>query len=204
MRVRAAWAGAILVGLLSGPAFARPVNAPPTMAEAVSQPLRDLSIIRRQVPPVLLRAVAGPYDAPAPTSCTQIAADIAELDEALGPDFDSVEGVRRTSLVRGLAIDGVRSVIGLPYRGLIRVITGARRRDDALQLAIMAGISRRGFLKGMSRGMACEAGDTLPAVPALVQVQTATLAPPPPIMPTAADTGTPVNAAAEVTLTANE
>src|SRR6185436_12838315 len=112
--------GALLFVTAVEPAFARPVNAPPTMADAVTQPLRDLSIIRRRVPPALVRALAGPYDAPAPTTCVQTATEIADLDEVLGPDYDSERGVQRTSFIRGLAIDGVRSVVDLPYRGVIR------------------------------------------------------------------------------------
>src|SRR6185503_10475713 len=103
-----------------------------------------------------------PYDAPAPTTCVQIATEIADLDEVLGPDYDSERGVQRTSFIRGLAIDGVRGVVDLPYRGVIRIITGARRRDELLQSAIRARISRRAFLKGISRAMTCEAVTAAP------------------------------------------
>lgn len=59
----------------------------------------------------------------------------------------------------------VSGALSLPYRGIIRRVTGADRRERLLRRAILAGMVRRGFLKGAAHAAGC---DNQIANPALV------------------------------------
>ena len=59
---------------------------------------------------------------------------------------------------RKLSVGGVaQSVVGsfIPFRGIIREISGANKHEDELQDAIVAGMMRRAFLKGMGLKLGC-------------------------------------------------
>ena len=150
---------ASLVGLtlLSGCA-SQPMPSPDARADigrAVAQPLRDLSLIRETAPEVLQRAAIGPYDLARARDCASLQAELAALDSALGPDLSpggNTEGVS----IGGLAVDLIAGAVGLPFRGAVRWVSGARSREAALKAAVLAGMVRREFLKGRRGLMACE------------------------------------------------
>lgn len=120
---------------------------------AVSQPFKDLSLIREPLPPLLSDAAAAPYAIDDGVSCSSLVEHIGKLDEVLGPDLD------RSKAERGQAddilSDALRSALGLPFRGVIRRLTGASQRDQAKAEGVLAGMVRRGFLKGMARAKNC-------------------------------------------------
>lgn len=131
-----------------------PETAPGPVTTAVTQPFRDLGFVRRRVPEALVRAATAPY-APSDGDCAALATEIAVLDQILGPDVDQApaDGSGTTALVAS-ALGGV---VSLPYRGVVRQITGAARRDRIAEQAVLAGIARRGFLKGLSLARSCPA-----------------------------------------------
>jgi hypothetical protein len=114
---------------------------------AMGQPFRDLSLIREVAPEPLQRAAAGPYDTDRIGDCAAAQAEVAELNDALGPDL-SADAKTDGLSVQGLAGDLVAGAFGLPFRGVVRFVTGAEDRDQALRAAVLAGMVRRGFLKG--------------------------------------------------------
>ena len=59
------------------------------LGDAVTAPLDDLNLRRQEIPTVLLQAESNPYDLRNLNHCRTIAAEIARLDEALGPDTDA-------------------------------------------------------------------------------------------------------------------
>ena len=118
------------------------------------QPLRDLSVIREEAPPVLQRATVAPYDLARAADCPAITVELAALEAALGPDL-SPGPIAGGVSVDGLAADLIAGAISLPFRGIVRRVTGARARDQALKAAVLAGMVRRGFLKGRLGLMAC-------------------------------------------------
>lgn len=136
----------------------------------VEQPFRDFNVIRTKIPPVLLRAIADPYERPQPPTCAGLSVAVSALDDALGPDLDEpvstehpgtltrAEGSARTG-----ALDAMRSGVQseIPFDGFIRVLTGAQRHDKLVMAAIQAGAIRRGYLKGLGESLRC----TLPAAP---------------------------------------
>lgn len=58
------------------------------LGDAVTAPLEDFNLRRQLIPTVLLQAEANPYDLRNLNQCTTIGAEVARLDEALGPDTD--------------------------------------------------------------------------------------------------------------------
>ena len=55
---------------------------------AATAPLEDFNLRRDYIPTVLLQAEARPYDLRNLNQCSTIGAEIARLNEALGPDLD--------------------------------------------------------------------------------------------------------------------
>ncbi|CAN5136160.1 hypothetical protein BH11PSE2_BH11PSE2_20120 [soil metagenome] len=134
-----------------------------TVRGAILSPLEDVNLKVTDIPPVLVRAMDNPYDVKGLTRCEPIAAEIGRLDAALGDDLDeppppAKTGAKQaTRAVKGAAIgtvrDESRSII--PFRGWVRKLTGAERRQKAVQAAIKAGGVRRGYLKGLGMNMNC-------------------------------------------------
>lgn len=117
-------------------------------------PLSDFNLGADNIPEVLLSAVADTYAVPAPLDCAGLAAEIVELDSILGPDLDTLKAAARTEDFMGTALVGaLRSLI--PYRGVIRFLSGARQRERRILEAIGAGVVRRGYLKGLGESIAC-------------------------------------------------
>ena len=120
-----------------------------TMRRAVSQPFRDLGFVRDTPTAILQRASDAPYAIPA-GGCPGLVSEIIALDFALGPDVDAdhpddEHRFRAGSLVTG----AIRSAVSLPYRGIVRRISGAEHREHVMQDAQRSGMARRAFLKGL-------------------------------------------------------
>ena len=115
----------------------------------VSQPLKDLNLIREKTPEILARVEADPYGLPDPLDCAQLSSEIAELEAVLGPDVDDKTKTKKVG--SDLVSDALRSALGLPMRGIVRKVSGADKRARIHARAVLAGIARRSFLKGVSR-----------------------------------------------------
>lgn len=110
----------------------------------------------RQTPPaVLAEAAAAPYALTSDAACDVIEAEIDELDRVLGPDLDRTGVDRESSIAIDLATSAIGDVIGLPFRGVVRRMSGAERRDQDLADAVLAGMVRRGFLRGAATSRSC-------------------------------------------------
>jgi len=132
-----------------------PPNQAQGVERAVETPIRDLSLIREQAPAALASAWAEPYRAAPDDSCGALRAEIAALDAALGPDVGAAEKPASGLSATDLVTSAVAGAIGLPYRGVVRTVSGAERRDRRLRAAVTAGMVRRGFLKGRLLAMSC-------------------------------------------------
>jgi hypothetical protein len=155
-----------------------------SLAEAAATPLEDVNLKRIQIPPVLQHAVANPYDPAGMGNCRGIAAEVARLDAALGPDADEPpppdtrSDMERTagdahSAAVTVVREGVKSVI--PFRGWVRQLSGAARQEKQVQEAIYAGGVRRGYLKGVGMRLNCAP----PAAPSWFKPTRARAAPAP-------------------------
>ena len=139
----------------------RPVtDQQPNAKDVVTTPLIDLNLRKGEIPPLLQRAVEVPYDLEGLSTCNALIAEVERFDIMLGDDFDLPEieaGGISAGSVGKMAVGSL-----IPFRGLIREVSGARKQQQKLETAIRAGLTRRGFLKGVG----AERGCTYPARPA--------------------------------------
>lgn len=141
------------------------------LGAAATAPLDDLNLRRQAIPTVLLQAEANPYDLRNLNQCATIGAEIARLNEALGPDTDeppptdgSFLSERAADAAAAAALDGIRDATTdfIPGRSWIRRLSGAEQHSRHVQSAIQAGRMRRAFLKGTGMQRNCAP----PAAPA--------------------------------------
>ena len=136
----------------------------PDMGDVATTPISDLNIAKDDIPEVLLTAAKGPYAPAAAPGCDGIEKAVADLDRVLGPDYDLVddEGDR---LSEGRI---AQSVVGsfIPFRSIIREVSGAADHQRDFEAAIMAGMVRRAFLKGLGQASGCP----YPARPAFTRI----------------------------------
>ena len=142
---------------------------------AAAAPLHDLNLVRQKIPPVLLAALADPYAPPKPPTCHTIVAEVRELGEALGGDFDEGDNPQMPSLTtqRGMVLTlahGAAEMV-LPFAGFVKTLSGAQKHDQLVVEAITAGSVRRGYLKGLGEAHGCP----FPAYPRHIAVE------PPPV-----------------------
>lgn len=133
--------------------------------DAVTAPLEDLNLKRAHIPQILLDAMSRPYDLAGMDKCESMAAEVRKLDALLGPDLDEPPPPEDESSMRekggrmankaavGAVRRASRSII--PFRGLIRDLTGAEKHQRLVDDAIQAGKSRRAYLKGVGMNKNC-------------------------------------------------
>ncbi len=145
---------AIAAALACVPLHAQVQQEEPDVEDVARTPLRDLNIDSKDIPPVLIGASANPYASDGLASCNDIVARIAELDQALGGDYDVV-GESDTSPSEGKIAQGVVGSL-IPFRGIVREVSGAAGDQRKLRAAVAAGMVRRGFLKGIGLQRGCK------------------------------------------------
>ena len=150
--------------LLAVPALAQDRTEPDKntcdmMGDAVTQPLSDLNLKKKGVPPLLLEIKDNPYDIKGIRTCRQIIAEVKRLDEVMGDDFDRIEVNSRDKKRKTGAAEVTRGLISslIPFRALIREVSGARSSDNEYREAIYAGVVRRSYLKGLGTARRCRA-----------------------------------------------
>ncbi len=135
---------------------------------AAMTPLKDLNLAREDIPALLLE-IKNPYAVNKDASCDDIKAQIGALDEVLGPDWDipkdgNVDEDEETlsdiaaEETSDSLLDAVASEAGaiVPYRSLVRRVTGARRYQKKVKNAFDRGRHRRTYLKGLGLMKSCE------------------------------------------------
>ncbi len=132
-------------------------SARKSVLEIGSQPVRDVGVMRRDTPPILEEALADPYTLKGLKTCVQLAGEVRKLNEALGPDYIVGNEVKESRAGK-LAVAGGRTVVNsiIPFRGLVREITGAAPAERRLNAALDAGLARRGFLRGVHYKQRCK------------------------------------------------
>ena len=130
-------------------------NAGQVMGDIATQPLQDLNVKNKRIPEVLELARGNPYGLEGLRNCRVIARDVAALNAVLGADIDTPED-RRPNRGRQAANVGKSVVQSLiPFRGVIREVTGAAGAQREWDAAVDAGIARRGFLRGIGKSRGC-------------------------------------------------
>ncbi len=126
----------------------------PDVKDVAMTPLEDIGLMGKDIPEPLLIAARNPYQSGGLSTCNSIVAEIATLDTILGEDYDITEG-QKTGLSIGKA---AKSVVGsfIPFRGVVREVSGAAGDQRKAQAAVMAGMVRRGYLKGLGEARGCD------------------------------------------------
>lgn len=157
---RGAASALFLIALgLAAPALAqdqpRGLSDQPDAADIALTPLGDLNLRNDPIPPLLLAAREAPYDPAGIRNCRDITRLVGELDVVLGADYDTEvpdDGGRNIS-----AGNIAQRLLGslIPFRGIIREVSGANEHERDFREAIAAGMTRRAYLKGRGQGMNC-------------------------------------------------
>lgn len=123
--------------------------------DAVTQPLSDLGLRSRDIPLILLAAQDAPYTIAGLDSCEAVRNEIVALEETLGPDADDEDPESSGLINQGLNLGGNFLSGFIPFRGLIRQVSGAKAEEKRWEVAVYAGVARRSFLKGYAAGQSC-------------------------------------------------
>lgn len=144
--------------LIALPASAQTPNQPitkrePDAVDIATTPVGDLNLRKDEIPEILIEAQESPYDLTGLKRCDALITRINALDVVLGPDID----LQQDEAQRISAGRVAQSVVGslIPFRGLVREISGANRQERLIQSAILAGIAQRAFLKGVGETKGC-------------------------------------------------
>ncbi len=125
-----------------------------SMGDAALTPVSDLNLKKDEIPALLIAAQTRPYDLTGLRQCNRLTVAVSELDTMLGPDLDLPQEERERITAGRVAQAAVGAFI--PFRGLIREISGANAHERRLQAAIVAGSARRAFLKGYGEARGCK------------------------------------------------
>lgn len=126
---------------------------------AATTPLRDLGVEKTEIPELLLQALTDPYARPPKGyGCAYLIGMIRPLDDVLGTDIDlsppGDENLVDRGKALGVAADVATSAL-IPFRGVVRQISGAASHDRLVQSAYVAGSVRRAYLKGLGESRGC-------------------------------------------------
>ena len=154
--------------MLGGAAHAQSDSQDKTMDRAgkiASQPVRDVGISKDKIPPVLQSAFDNPYARPG-RRCPALVAELVSLNDALGPDFDEPP-VKGDDKATRIAEAGGEMLVNslIPFRGLVREVSGAASADRRKLAAVNAGLARRGYLRGIAADRNCKIPRTPPKAP---------------------------------------
>lgn len=129
--------------------------------DTVKSPLVDVGISKKDIPQKLQITANNPYASLSSYKCKAIIAELTELDELLGPDpYGIVAGQEApkkgqyletgVSFAQNQAIGMVGSKVNfIPFRSVVRKISGADSHAKAVSRAYESGQLRRAFLKGV-------------------------------------------------------
>lgn len=131
------------------------------VADAATMPLRDVGLIKPDIPAPLAR-LQYPYESEKLlTGCSQVLYEIGELDAALGPETYQ-PGAKESLSSRGVdaavegAVGAARDAADvIPFRSWVRRASGAAKADRDVARAIELGQTRRAFLRGYGAAIGC-------------------------------------------------
>lgn len=132
---------------------------------AVVSPFEDVGLTEVSISDKLQKIAENPYVMPASLRCDNLRKDIAELDALVGPDDSMPVGVldnlgekttldyvdKGADLAKNRAVDTVRGHVDIiPYRSIVRSVSGAEKHTRMVAYSLQAGKLRRAFLKGLA------------------------------------------------------
>lgn len=153
--------GLVTLSLAAQPLWATPPNVERPMVnhveDAVTQPAKDVNLKKDKIPPRLLEIQKAPYDLTGMDGCRAITTEIASLRPMLGPDVNEDPRLSRAEKRERSVSRVAGGILGgfIPFRGVVREVTGANAAKQRYQKALSAGFARRSFLKGIAVSKGC-------------------------------------------------
>jgi hypothetical protein len=131
------------------------------VTDAAYSPLRDVNLIRPEIP-LILRNLQYPYSTATLADCAAVTREIAALDAVLGPESYQ-QGPNRNiwdrsgDFVEEQAIEAAQDTAQdlIPFRSWVRRISGASRAEREALRAVANGQQRRTFLRGYGASLGC-------------------------------------------------
>lgn len=132
------------------------------VSEAAMSPFEDINLKRDRIPE-RLKKIKNPYEVNPDISCSEIGSEVMALNDLLGRDWD-VPPPEKAALKERAAdgastafLDTVASEASglIPYRGVVRTVSGANRHAKKVRKAYERGSHRRTFLKGLGLVKGC-------------------------------------------------
>jgi hypothetical protein len=131
------------------------------ITDAAYTPLRDVNLMRQEVP-LILRNLQYPYSTATLTDCAAVAREIGNLDAVLGPESyqpgpDRNIWDRSGDFVEDQAIEAAQGTAQdlIPFRSWVRRLSGASRAEREALRAVANGQQRRTFLRGYGASLGC-------------------------------------------------
>lgn len=120
------------------------------------QPARDVGVKKIDIPLPIQQAAAAPYSLRGLKTCAQLSRAVFELNDVLGPDYDGAVTTHENKVGK-LAEAGGKTIVNtiIPFRGLVREVSGAAPAERHLDADIRAALARRGFLRGVATARRC-------------------------------------------------
>lgn len=161
-KISTALAGVAFIGSWGTSALAETPNTEQPMLHhaerAAIQPAKDINLHKDKIPVRLLEIQQAPYDLTNLEGCRAIRTEITSLRPILGPDVNEDPDItkaekreRSVSRIAGGFLGGL-----IPFRGILREVTGANAERRKYRAAYAAGFARRSFLKGIAFGRNCQ------------------------------------------------
>ena len=153
---RVAWIAA-LAFTVSASALAQDIDTEQAMDDAkdiAETPLEDIGLAKDDIPPELIETVKNPYSKTGTANCSAIIGQVEKLNAVLGDDIDVIKEKAGKDVDTTKA---AKSLVGsiIPFRGIVREISGAADNKRKSQAAVVAGMVRRGYLKGLGQSRGC-------------------------------------------------
>lgn len=127
---------------------------------AALTPLEDIGLRKRKIPEQLKQLVENPYHRPASIQCDTVRTELADITYLLGEDVDAPKVALSaqdeyietgTNLLHDAVVSLVRNQTDIiPFRSLIRRVTGANAHEKLVGQAVHAGQLRRAYLRGLA------------------------------------------------------
>ncbi|PXW79064.1 hypothetical protein C7451_101126 [Blastomonas natatoria] len=150
--------GTALPAAAQNQAADKPRSTEKMAEDVVTQPVEDVGIDKKDIPENLLRIQDKPYSLVGIKTCAQIRSAIGDMDAVLGEDLDVPYEATRDDKRKDTAgkIGGLLVNSIIPFRGVIREISGAAAQERRYNAAVYAGVVRRSFLKGVGLQRGCK------------------------------------------------
>jgi hypothetical protein len=125
--------------------------------EIGSQPARDVGAIQAGNPADPEKALGDPYSLKGLKTCAQLSTEVRKPQRGAGRRLRHRQRGPKENRAGKLAEAGGKTIINsiIPFRSLVREVTGAAPADRHMNAVVDAGLARRGFLRGVHYKQKC-------------------------------------------------